>query len=94
MKLEAYLLHRLGAGVIEALKGSSSKKKSHADADKIAALIAWHRVDHKTRDAFRRSFLPELVDGYEEVLILRVQDPFHRLLLHGVCEVHIYIYIT
>ncbi|KAM0004000.1 putative R3H domain-containing protein [Helianthus debilis subsp. tardiflorus] len=87
------------AGVIEALKGSSSKKKSHVDADKIAALTAWHRVDHKTRDAFRRSFLPELVDGYEEnirafvseaggeeVLILRVQDPFHRLLLHGVCE--------
>ncbi|KAK9057281.1 hypothetical protein SSX86_022116 [Deinandra increscens subsp. villosa] len=87
------------AGVIAALKGSSSKKKSHVDADKIAALTAWHRVDCKTRDAFRRSFLPELVDGYEEnirafvsetvgeeVLVLRVQDPFHRLLLHGVCE--------
>ncbi|KAJ0808337.1 putative R3H domain-containing protein [Helianthus annuus] len=87
------------AGVIEALKGFSSRKKSHVDADKMAALTAWHRVDHKTRDAFRRSFLPELVDGYEEnirafvaeaggeeVLVLRVQDPFHRLLLHGVCE--------
>ncbi|KAI3829624.1 hypothetical protein L1987_03751 [Smallanthus sonchifolius] len=87
------------AGAIEALKGSSSKKKSHVDADKIDALTAWHRVDCKTRDAFRRSFLPELVDGYEEnirafvseaggeeVLVLRVQDPFHRLLLHGVCE--------
>ncbi|XP_011010392.1 PREDICTED: uncharacterized protein LOC105115243 isoform X2 [Populus euphratica] len=25
-------------------------------------------------------------DGGDEVLSLRVQDPFHRLLLHGVCE--------
>ncbi|KAI7749810.1 hypothetical protein M8C21_008462 [Ambrosia artemisiifolia] len=81
------------------LSCSSSKNRSHVDADKIAALTAWHRVECKTRDAFRRSFLPELVDGYEEnirafvskagceeVLVLRVQDPFHRLLLHGVCE--------
>ncbi|XP_076923594.1 uncharacterized protein LOC143585777 [Bidens hawaiensis] len=87
------------AGVIEALKGSSSKKKSHVDADKLAAIVNWHRVDCKTRDAFRRCFLPELVDGYEEnirafvsetggkeVLVIRVQDSFHRLLLHGVCE--------
>lgn len=88
------------AGAIEALKGSSSsKKKSRVDADKIAALTAWHRVDCKTRDAFRRSFLPELVNGYEEsirafvseagneeVLVIYIQDPFHRLLLHGVCE--------
>lgn len=26
--------------------------------------------------------------GEEETLVLRVQDPFHRLLLHGVCEVN------
>ncbi|KAC9177468.1 hypothetical protein E3N88_46258 [Mikania micrantha] len=95
------------AGVIEALKGSLSKKKNRVDADKIAALTAWHRVDCKTRDAFRRSFLPELVDGYEEnirafiseadgeeVLVLRVQDPFHRLLLHGVCEFYNLVSIT
>nr|XP_043610634.1 uncharacterized isomerase BH0283 isoform X2 [Erigeron canadensis] len=88
------------AVAVEALKGSSSKKKSRGDADKIAALTAWHRVDCRTREAFRRSFLPELVNGYEEnirafvseaageeVLVLYVQDPFHRLLLHGVCEV-------
>lgn len=87
------------AVAMEAIKGSSSKKKSRVDADKIAALTAWHRVDCRTRDAFRRSFLPELVNGYEEnirafvseadgeeVLVLYVQDPFHRLLLHGVCE--------
>ncbi|KAI3742726.1 hypothetical protein L1987_60420 [Smallanthus sonchifolius] len=87
------------AGAIEALKGSSSKKKSRVDADKIAALTAWHRVDCRTREAFRRSFLPELVNSFEEnirafvseatneeVLVLYAQDPFHRLLLHGVCE--------
>ncbi|KAI3676506.1 hypothetical protein L1987_86116 [Smallanthus sonchifolius] len=87
------------AGAIEALKGSSSKKKSRVDADKIAALTAWHRVDCRTREAFRQSFLPELVNGFEEnirafvseatneeVLVLYAQDPFHRLLLHGVCE--------
>lgn len=32
-----------------------------------------------------RSFISET--GKEDVLTLRVQDPFHRLLLHGVCEV-------
>ncbi|KAM0064652.1 putative R3H domain-containing protein [Helianthus debilis subsp. tardiflorus] len=87
------------AGAIEALKGFSSKKKSSVDADKIAALTAWHRVDCRTREAFRRSFLPELVNGFEvnirafvseaaneEVLVMYAQDPFHRLLLHGVCE--------
>lgn len=87
------------AGAIEALRGSSSKKKSPVDADKIAALAAWHRIDCRTREAFRRSFLPELVNGYEEnirtfvseaageeALVLYVQDPFQRLLLHGVCE--------
>ncbi|XP_071717802.1 uncharacterized protein [Rutidosis leptorrhynchoides] len=87
------------AGAIASLKGSPPKKKTRVDADKIAALTAWHRIDCRTRDAFRRSFLPELVNGYEEnirafvseaaneeVLVLYVQDPFQRLLLHGVCE--------
>ncbi|KAG2267549.1 hypothetical protein Bca52824_062104 [Brassica carinata] len=45
--------------------------------------------------------LPDLIEGYEncishfieeggegDVLELKVQDPFHRLLLHGVCEYH------
>ncbi|KAI3797745.1 hypothetical protein L1987_33008 [Smallanthus sonchifolius] len=81
------------AGAIEALKGSSSKKKSRVDA------AAWHRVDCRTREAFRRSLLPELVNGFEEnirafvseatneeVLVLYAQDPFNRLLLLGVCK--------
>ncbi|KAM7527164.1 hypothetical protein LguiB_030574 [Lonicera macranthoides] len=84
---------------IEALEGSSTKKKGRVDADKMAVLTAWHRVDCRTREALRRSFLSELIDSYEECirtflkesgdgddLVLVVQDPFHRLLLHGVCE--------
>ncbi|XP_059660511.1 uncharacterized protein LOC132306925 [Cornus florida] len=87
------------ATMIEAIESSSSKRKVRMDADKMAVLNAWHRVDSRTREALRRSFLSELIDGYEvcirafineskdgEILVLHVQDPFHRLLLHGVCE--------
>ncbi|XP_057423344.1 uncharacterized protein LOC130717216 isoform X1 [Lotus japonicus] len=85
--------------IIHALENTLDKKKGHVDADKLAVLNAWHRVDCKTRDALRRSSLSELIEGYEEcvrtfitektdgdVLELQIQDPFHRLLLHGVCE--------
>ncbi|KAK4281145.1 hypothetical protein QN277_012670 [Acacia crassicarpa] len=85
--------------IIHALESSVSKKKGHIDADKVEVLNAWRRVDSRTREALRRSFLWELIDGYEEcirnfvtespdqdVLELRIRDPFHRLLLHGVCE--------
>ncbi|KAK4776869.1 hypothetical protein SAY86_005557 [Trapa natans] len=87
------------ATIIGALKISPRKKKGSADADKVAFLNAWHRVDCRTRDALRRSFLPELIQNYEgcirafimrsgnkDVLELNIQDPFQRLLLHGVCE--------
>ncbi|KAL6968347.1 hypothetical protein U1Q18_052440 [Sarracenia purpurea var. burkii] len=87
------------ATIIEAFESSSLKRKGHVDADKTSVLNAWHRVDRRTREALRRSFLSDLVNGYEEsirtfikrsgdrdVLVLHVQDPFHRLLLHGVCE--------
>ncbi|XP_027174151.1 uncharacterized protein LOC113773725 [Coffea eugenioides] len=93
--------------MIEALKGSGMKQKSRGDADKVAVLTAWHRVDCRTREAFRRSFLPELISGYEEcirdfvketgdggVLELNVQDPFRRLLLHGVCEFYNLVSVT
>lgn len=85
--------------IIHALENSIENRKGHIDADKMAVLNGWHRVDCKTRDALRRSCLSELIEGYEEcvrafitestdgdVLELRIQDPFHRLLLHGVCE--------
>ncbi|XP_028762197.1 R3H domain-containing protein 4 [Neltuma alba] len=85
--------------IIHALESSVTKKKGHIDADKGEVLNAWRRVDSRTREALRRSFLWELINGYEEcirtfvtgstdrdVLELRIEDPFHRLLLHGVCE--------
>ncbi|KAI3927809.1 hypothetical protein MKW98_023410 [Papaver atlanticum] len=85
--------------MMKSLNGSSAKRKACVDADKIAALKAWHRIDCRTREALRRSFLSELIDSFEkcirsfigeggekEILVLDVQDPFHRLLLHGVCE--------
>lgn len=79
--------------------GSPTKKKGRRGTDKMAALNAWHRVDCRTRQALRRNFLSELVEGFEDcirafakesrngdVLVMHVQDPFHRLLLHGICE--------
>ncbi|TKY52604.1 hypothetical protein E2542_SST24126 [Spatholobus suberectus] len=85
--------------IIHALESSLEKRKGHIDADKMAVLNGWHRVDCRTREALRRSSLSELIESYEEcvrafltestdgdVLELHIQDPFHRLLLHGVCE--------
>ncbi|KAL2323569.1 hypothetical protein Fmac_027948 [Flemingia macrophylla] len=85
--------------IINTLENSVEKRKGHIDADKLAVLNGWHRVDCRTREALRRSCLFELIEGYEEcvrafitesavgdVLELQIQDPFHRLLLHGVCE--------
>ncbi|KAK8485759.1 hypothetical protein V6N11_037030 [Hibiscus sabdariffa] len=95
------------AKLIGALNNSSEKKKFHADADKAAFLSAWKRIDCRTRDALRRSFLSDLIAGYEDcirtfikesgegdVLALQVQDPFHRLLLHGVCEFYNLVSVT
>ncbi|XP_022953482.1 uncharacterized protein LOC111456018 isoform X3 [Cucurbita moschata] len=88
------------AKFIGVLENSSIKRKGHIDADKVAFLNAWRRIECQTREALRRSFLPELVEAFEnsirsfvldsskeDVLTLRVRDPFRRLLLHGVCEV-------
>ncbi|XP_042019558.1 uncharacterized protein LOC121767366 [Salvia splendens] len=87
------------ASIMESLENSSSKRRDRQDTDKVAVLTAWHRVDSRTREALRRCYLTDLVSGYEEcvrsfvkdsgnkdVLVLHVQDPFHRLILHGVCE--------
>lgn len=51
--------------MIETLESSSSKRKGHVDVDKMSVLAAWHRIDCRTREALRRSFLAELIDGYE-----------------------------
>ncbi|CAH9081244.1 unnamed protein product [Cuscuta europaea] len=95
------------ATMMEALEISVSKHKHGANNDKAAVLTAWHRVDCRTREVLRRSFLPELINSYEEcirifikesgdedVLELSVQDPFHRLVLHGVCEFYSLVSVT
>ncbi|KAI3873263.1 hypothetical protein MKX03_016971 [Papaver bracteatum] len=51
--------------MMKSLDGSSAKRKACVDADKIAALKAWHRIDCRTREALRRSFLSELIDSFE-----------------------------
>ncbi|KAL2935270.1 R3H domain-containing protein 4 [Bienertia sinuspersici] len=89
------------ANIMKSIRHGSPKQKSHANSDKMIVMNAWHKIDCRTREALRRSFLPELIESYEnrirtfigngndsEVLMLQVQDPFHRLLLHGVCEVY------
>lgn len=35
------------------------------NTDKAVALNAWRRVDRRTREAMRRNFLPQLIEGYE-----------------------------
>ncbi|KAM7258078.1 hypothetical protein ACFE04_013819 [Oxalis oulophora] len=85
------------ANIMHALNHSEAKRKCPVDADKMAVLNAWRRIDCQTRKALRRSFLLELVQNYEDcirgfisdnedILVIQVHDPFHRLLLHGVCE--------
>ncbi|KAL2515443.1 R3H domain-containing protein 4 [Forsythia ovata] len=54
------------ASIIESLEDSSGERRSCLDADKVDALTAWHRIDCKTREALRRSFLSELIDSYEK----------------------------
>ncbi|XP_042429232.1 uncharacterized protein LOC122016108 [Zingiber officinale] len=77
---------------------SSIDGSVYVNSDKVVVLNAWRRVDRRTRQAMRHKFLPQLIQGFEEhirafisdsgegLLVLHVQDPFHRLLLHGVCE--------
>lgn len=85
--------------IIKSLGKSSFKRKPHVDSEKAAALSAWHRVNCQTRDALKQSSFSDLVERFEncirtfitessegDVLLLHIQDSFHRLLLHGVCQ--------
>lgn len=85
--------------LMQQMKRSSEKQRTHVAEDELIALNAWRRIDRQTREAIKRNFLPDLLEIYEErvrafiedtsdndVLVLNVQDPFQRLLLHGVCE--------
>uniref|UniRef100_A0A7N0T4C0 R3H-associated N-terminal domain-containing protein n=1 Tax=Kalanchoe fedtschenkoi TaxID=63787 RepID=A0A7N0T4C0_KALFE len=84
-----------------------AKVRGSKSDDKTAVLTAWHRVDCRTREALRRSFLSDFIEHYEtcirtfvmeshgdDHLVLHVQDPFHRLLLHGICEVNFCYVLT
>ncbi|CAM0874342.1 unnamed protein product [Alopecurus aequalis] len=76
------------------------KNRRRLDEDETVALKAWHRIDGQTREAIKSNFLPHLLGIYKSrvrafvqdtsddkgFLALDVQDPFQRLLLHGVCE--------
>ncbi|AQK91978.1 hypothetical protein ZEAMMB73_Zm00001d009482 [Zea mays] len=87
------------ARLMQHMKRSSEKQRTHVDEDELIALNAWRRIGRQTREAIKKKFLPDLLQIYEEqvrafiegtgdsdVLVLNVQDPFQRLLLHGVCE--------
>lgn len=87
------------ARLMQHMKKSLEKPRNHVDEGESIALNAWHRIDRHTREAIKRNFLPDLLGIYEErvrafiedasdkdALVLNVQDPFQRLLLHGVCE--------
>ena len=50
---------------MDSLNQSSVRQKGHVDADKTAVLTAWRRIECRTREALRRSFLPDLIEGYE-----------------------------
>lgn len=50
---------------MDSLNRSSVRQKGRVDADKTAVLNAWRRIECGTRAALRRSFLPELIEGYE-----------------------------
>lgn len=68
-----------------------------------AAARAWQGVSHKSRDVLRRTSSWHLVDIFEEkvlnylkevkmggpdCLLINVDDAYHRMLIHGICEFH------
>ncbi|KAL8530683.1 hypothetical protein ACS0TY_007645 [Phlomoides rotata] len=71
------------ASIIESLEISSSKRRDHQDADKVAALTAWHRVDSRTREALRRCCLTDLINGYEVLMICSMK-----------CNISVYLFVT
>lgn len=85
--------------MLKSLVKERPKKDESNVTGSMAAMKAWHTVDRRARDALRRNSHLSLVEAFEErilvyvksaeageVLTLEVQDPFHRLVLHGICE--------
>ncbi|KAL0389525.1 UNVERIFIED_CONTAM: putative isomerase [Sesamum calycinum] len=58
------------ASIMKSLESSSAKQRDRLDADKVAALTAWHRVDSRTREALRRCYLSDLINGYEPLIAI------------------------
>lgn len=80
-----------------------AKKQDNDILRHDAALAAWRSVSHRSRDALRRcsswhlveafeekilDFLKEMKTGGANLLVLEVDDSYHRMLLHGICEFH------
>ncbi|XP_048504100.1 uncharacterized protein LOC104898838 isoform X2 [Beta vulgaris subsp. vulgaris] len=63
------------ANIVKSIRQRSQKRKSHVDSDKMAVMNAWHRIDCRTREALRRSFLSELIEGYEFYDVISVTEP-------------------
>lgn len=85
--------------MLKSLVKERPKKDESNITGSMAAMKAWHTVDRRAREALRRNSHLPLVEAFEErivgyvksaeaghVLTLEVQDPFHRLVLHGICE--------
>lgn len=85
--------------MLKSLIKERPKKDESNITGSMAAMKAWHTVDRRAREALRRNSHLPLVEAFEErileyvksaeagqVLTLEVQDPFHRLVLHGICE--------
>lgn len=80
------------------------RKKQDSDVLRYnAALAAWRSIEHQSRDAIRRcsswhlveafeeeilAFFMQMEEGSSELLVLAVDNPYHRMLLHGVCQFH------
>lgn len=72
MMFDQFLSIEFQANMIDNIKASSRRRRAHMDTDKVAVLSSWRRVDCRTREALRRSFLFELIEGYEVYSCLKL----------------------
>jgi len=54
------------ARLMQHMKRSSEKQRTHVDEDELIALNAWRRIGRQTREAIKKKFLPDLLQIYEE----------------------------
>jgi hypothetical protein len=58
------------ARLMERMKRSSEKQRTHVDEDELVVLNAWRRIDRQTREAIKKNFLPDLLEIYEVLCYL------------------------